>query len=224
MHWSDAFSSGGPVQQVVHGRSDPQSGQPDLKATPARLAPFAARLHGLLLRVTGGSLPPPWQWLRVPLHGGHGYRLALPADADAWTREQAAALLPAAPQMLEMADARRGALRLAALDGDRLVACLFLSPDPARLPAMTALAPLLGTVLAPRQRATLLSGQVGATTDEGPRVCTCFAVGRTAIRHAIVTHRLRDTAAIGAHLRAGTNCGSCLPELREILRDVTEPA
>jgi assimilatory nitrate reductase catalytic subunit len=39
-----------------------------------------------------------------------------------------------------------------------------------------------------------------------------------------VTHRLRDTAQIGVVLGAGTNCGSCVPELEEILRDVRMPA
>jgi assimilatory nitrate reductase catalytic subunit len=124
MHWSDEFASSGPVGQVVHARTDPHSGQPDLKATPVRLVPADARLHGVLLRRTGGKPPPPWQWVRVPLAAGDAYRLALlepVADADA-LRELALALLPAAPQMLEMADPKRGALRLAALDDDRLLA------------------------------------------------------------------------------------------------------
>ena len=43
---------------------------------------------------------------------------------------------------------------------------------------------------------------------------------RDAIRHAVVTYHLPTVAEIGAFLRAGTNCGSCIPELEEILRDV----
>jgi assimilatory nitrate reductase catalytic subunit len=39
-----------------------------------------------------------------------------------------------------------------------------------------------------------------------------------------VTHRLKTVAEIGALLHAGTNCGSCAPELEEILRDVRMPA
>jgi assimilatory nitrate reductase catalytic subunit len=34
-----------------------------------------------------------------------------------------------------------------------------------------------------------------------------------------VERRLTDEEAVGAALGAGTNCGSCLPEIREILRD-----
>jgi assimilatory nitrate reductase catalytic subunit len=49
-------------------------------------------------------------------------------------------------------------------------------------------------------------------------------VGEAAIRHAAVTNVLTTAAEIGALLRAGTNCGSCIPELEKILRDVREPA
>ena len=60
--------------------------------------------------------------------------------------------------------------------------------------------------------------------DEGPRVCACFGVTRDAIRHAIVTKRLTSPHEIGEALRAGTNCGSCVPEIEGILRDVRVPA
>jgi assimilatory nitrate reductase catalytic subunit len=35
----------------------------------------------------------------------------------------------------------------------------------------------------------------------------------------IASRRLTTIAEIGAALRAGTNCGSCIPELQAILRD-----
>jgi assimilatory nitrate reductase catalytic subunit len=31
---------------------------------------------------------------------------------------------------------------------------------------------------------------------------------------------LTEAAEIGTALKAGTNCGSCIPELKDILRDV----
>jgi assimilatory nitrate reductase catalytic subunit len=40
----------------------------------------------------------------------------------------------------------------------------------------------------------------------------------------VVTHRLRTCAEIGVVLGAGTNCGSCVPELEEILRHVRTQA
>jgi assimilatory nitrate reductase catalytic subunit len=83
----------------------------------------------------------------------------------------------------------------------------------------------LGAPVPDSARATILSGRMyGATAAEGPRICACFGVTRDAIRHAVATQNLRSAREIGAVLRAGTNCGSCIPELEEILRDVRVPA
>jgi assimilatory nitrate reductase catalytic subunit len=39
------------------------------------------------------------------------------------------------------------------------------------------------------------------------------------LHDAIVSRRLTSVAEIGAALRAGTNCGSCIPELNAILNE-----
>jgi assimilatory nitrate reductase catalytic subunit len=84
---------------------------------------------------------------------------------------------------------------------------------------------MLGAPVPDAARTQLLAGRMyGATAAEGPRICACFGITRGAIRHAIATHRLDSVKQIGVLLNAGTNCGSCIPELEEILRDVRMPA
>src|SRR5206468_1715224 len=69
-------------------------------------------------------------------------------------------------------------------------------------------------------RAGLLAAQPDiAAVSAGRTVCSCFSVGLATLRRAVVDQRLTTVDDIGALLRAGTNCGSCKPELREILRD-----
>jgi NAD(P)H-nitrite reductase large subunit len=66
----------------------------------------------------------------------------------------------------------------------------------------------------------------------GPIVCACFSVGLATIRATIQSGTATSVEAIGQALRAGTNCGSCLPELKRIVADTrveansaaTEPA
>jgi len=41
------------------------------------------------------------------------------------------------------------------------------------------------------------------------------------LHRAIATRRLTSVAEIGAVLRAGTNCGSCIPELKAILSEIS---
>ncbi|MDE2575952.1 MAG: molybdopterin-dependent oxidoreductase [Rhodospirillales bacterium] len=222
MHWSDDFLSEGPVARLVRAHADPHSGQPALKSTPARLAPVAAGLHGLLLTQAAIAVPPPWHWVRQTLEAGHAHRLAWlgrAPRADALA-DLAARLLPAGEglEWLEMTDPARHVLRLAALRDGVLEACLFLAADPAAVPEIAVMAPSLGERV---DRALLLAGRpASAADDEGPRICACFGVGLKAVRHAVVTERLASVAQIGARLRAGTNCGSCLPELAQVLRDL----
>ena len=53
----------------------------------------------------------------------------------------------------------------------------------------------------------------------GPLVCTCFGIGLKAIRHAITSRAAANVEEIGRALKAGTNCGSCLPELKRIVSE-----
>jgi assimilatory nitrate reductase catalytic subunit len=65
----------------------------------------------------------------------------------------------------------------------------------------------------------LLAGRPGgAVADPGRRVCSCFGVGVNQIR-AAVSEGCDSVAAIGEKTRAGTNCGSCRPEIARIIAD-----
>src|SRR4029077_3277371 len=75
MHWSDKFSSAGPVDRLVGAATDPVSGQPELKATPVRVAPVRTCGRGFPLRRSELSLAGAFHWARVPLAGGHAYDL-----------------------------------------------------------------------------------------------------------------------------------------------------
>ena len=235
MHWTDQFASAGPIGRVVSAKVDPISGQPELKATAATVTPAMVHFHGLLLRRNGGALAnrgtlaEHCHWVRVPIAEGQMYRLAglQPLPAGAHLPPFAAALLdlPPGSDWLEVSDKRRGVLRIAAVRDGALEACLFLARDPSSLPNEAAVIPMLGAPVPDAARSKILSGRIyDATAAEGPRICACFAVTRNAVRHAIATHRLGSVQQIGALLRAGTNCGSCIPELEEILRDVRVPA
>jgi len=266
MHWTDQFSSSGPLECVVGAKRDPLSGQPELKATPASIEPVPACFYGVLLRRTtfpateplGGrhglarngrsdgarshvsgtgqlgepadrsierSLADLCHWVRIPLNEGQLYRLtglrALP-EGEALTRCAAAWLgTPDGAEWLELADPKRGIYRVAALVDGAVEAALFLARDRASLPPEAALVPVLGAPVPDNARGRLLAAKLyDQAAAEGPRVCACFGVTRDAIRHTVVTHRLRSTAEIGVVLGAGTNCGSCVPELEEILRNV----
>ncbi|MBV9076075.1 MAG: (2Fe-2S)-binding protein, partial [Methylobacteriaceae bacterium] len=224
IHWSDATASAARVGALVQAVVDPVSGQPEAKATPAAVAPVAARWRGFLLSraplAIGRDDPTfPW-WCRVTVDAAAGLLVAtdLPPRQVA---ERAPDLFPGA-DLAEYADAAAGIYRCAAFVGERLEACLFIAPAEVR-PHWGA----VGALFQAGGRASALgalSGRDGsATGSAGPLVCSCFSVGLAAITRAIREGGATSPEAIGAALRAGTNCGSCVPELRRIIARELSP-
>ncbi|OYX70230.1 MAG: nitrate reductase [Rhizobiales bacterium 32-66-11] len=228
IHWSDANASDGAVGALVHKHTDPHSGQPDLKATPATLAPAPMRSRGFLLArrrldLAAAPLPAGSWWARAALDGGFGWRLAGEGAPQDWADWVERLNLP--EDRTELFDLPGGHYRTAAFDADgRLVFALLMGPAEAPQ-AWDALAGLLvEDAVSPQDRRILLSGRrAGARGPCGPLVCACFGVPRGAILEAIAAGD-RDAAGIGARLKAGTNCGSCLPEIGQILQEARVPA
>ncbi|HJS88252.1 MAG TPA: nitrate reductase, partial [Acetobacteraceae bacterium] len=146
IHWTDAFSSAGPVGQLLDATRDPLSGQPALKAGSVTARARDVLWRGLLLhrravRPRCGAV-----WSRLPLERGHALELTghepLPDDLRPFASETMQT--PWKAEILELADPGRGAWRFAALVEGRLEACLFLTTSEAALPAREALAAMLG--------------------------------------------------------------------------------
>jgi assimilatory nitrate reductase catalytic subunit len=224
MHWTDQHTNAGPIDRVVGALVDPVSGQPELKATPVAVAPIEPLWRGFLLRQAATPRPEgEMHWSRVPIDAGHAWSLSgitPPPGGDA-SEKWVTRLLDAEPgaQLMIYADPRRGIYRYAHVTDGRLHACLFLARDCGSLPEQETLAAQLGRAIGRQSRAALLAGIApGATgVSLGPVVCACFVVRRQALIAAI-HDGLGSVAEIGAALHAGTNCGSCIPELRQLLR------
>ena len=80
--------------------------------------------------------------------------------------------------------------------------------------------PDVDVALADLERRMVLSGRAAdGLVETGPVICACFGVGLGVIRDAIASNSATDVEAIGKALRAGTNCGSCVPELKRIVHE-----
>jgi assimilatory nitrate reductase catalytic subunit len=71
----------------------------------------------------------------------------------------------------------------------------------------------------------LLAGRAATPApDEVPIVCACFDVGTCTLVRAIAERKLVSVEAVGEMLRAGTNCGSCRPNIRTLIQAEKERA
>jgi len=219
MHWNDQFASGGCIDRVVNPAVDPVSGEPEFKHTPVRLRPLQPAWYGFLFSRRPLRPGEASYWACARGDGIWRYELAGDALPPDWTIAARALLCADAERVewIEYLDRAARRYRAARLTAGRLESCLFIGPD-ADLPPRDWLAGLfaLETVDGPT-RAGLLGGvPPRGSRDGGRQVCACFGVGEATIRAAIDAG-CDSAEAIGARLQAGTNCGSCLPELRALL-------
>ena len=224
MHWSGETCSDGRIGALVQPATDPISGQPEMKATPVSVAPLEFAQHGFLL--TRGEAPPPkaaW-WCKVKVEGGTGYRLAVSTAATA-IPDLTEAFFNGS-QLAEFTDETHGVYRAMVADSGRLEACLFLARDQNALPNWEWLKlQLAAAELDPDVYRALLSGRaVEGASAGGPLVCACFGVGTATIEDAVRSGACHTVDDIGAQLKAGTNCGSCRPEIRKLIASVAASA
>ena len=145
---------------------------------------------------------------RDPIETAFARLLALSAGAGSW---------------LTLADPATGTFRAALVADGALMAAVFLSNSHA-LPERDWLLSLFAAeAIGPDARRALLSGRPASGAARDPAVCVCHGVGTGAIRAAIA-NGCRSVPAVGAATRAGTNCGSCRPEIAAMLAKELEPA
>jgi assimilatory nitrate reductase catalytic subunit len=217
IHWTGETASSARTGDLVAPHTDPWSGQPEAKATPARVEPVEFAWRGFALARAPVTLPEGTWWTRVTLPGGIGTLFASDDRPERW-REHSATLM--AGDRAEFIDLRRGIYRAASFHEGRLEAALFLGPADAAPQWDAAKVLFEADALGEMQRRMVLSGRAAdGLAETGPVICACFGVGLTVIREAIVSNSATNVEAIGKALRAGTNCGSCLPELKRIVHE-----
>ena len=170
-------------------------------------------------RVARARLRPPAPTISRsrPRRGGWRAELAGLAAPDDWTAFARKTLgLDDDAEIIAYHDAAAGQRRFVAFVGETFAGALFVAREPVAA-ARSWLAERLGERIAPEDRLRLLAGRPGAEArDRGPTVCACFDVGRNEILEA-AAQGCATVAAIGARLKAGTNCGSCRGEIARLV-------
>ena len=219
MHWSQAFAASGQVNPLVSAQVDARSGQPEFKHTPARVRPYRETWRGFLLARDAWRAPPGQDlvWRRIPQSACQLHEFAGRGDEAERAAVRKALTRSAGPDVVRYEDAATGGLREAWFREERLDRVIFFTLS-GTLPPREWLAelfdlPALGAV----ERSALLTGRpVGRVLSSSPLVCACRNVRSDAIAAAILggcaTHE-----AVGEATGAGTNCGSCRPDITRML-------
>jgi len=219
IHWNDQFSGRGRVGALVAAVTDPISGQPEFKQTPVAIEPYAAAWHGFVMtRAVLACAEQAGYWAKVRGKACWRHEFAdgeMPAHVPMRMR----AMLALAGDWIEMQDSGATRYRGALIENGRLLAVYFIEREADRLPPRHWLESLFERDrLSDAERGALLLGRPSqGVPDCGRIVCACFGVGEHSLTKAMA-EGATSVEALGIQLKAGTNCGSCIPELKRLLQ------
>ncbi|MEM9707232.1 MAG: nitrate reductase [Pseudomonadota bacterium] len=218
MHWTGETAPSARIDALVAGAVDPVSGQPESKAAVVSVKKFEAAWYGFAVSTHAPELDCAY-WARVRTEAGYRVELAGRAWVEDWERAGRKIFSLGQAQMTSFMDLSRGQVRLAFHgEGGNLLAALFVSREPvAVMRDYVATRP-------GRSGDDILLGRTPADVpDPGPVLCSCFGVGINTIARAVEEQGLVSVDEVGAALRAGTNCGSCRPEIGSLLAGIQRP-
>ncbi len=211
IHWNDCFASAARVDSLVAALRDPISGQPAFKQTPVAITPLRSDWQALLLSRSVLPLPANHYWCRREQDGWQMLVMAgarRPALADLkqlWADE--------VDTWAELDDTDGGDIRLVGYAGGVARCWLSLRHERPEVDESWLLSALADIDVSARE---LARGMPATGGDRSPLICSCHQV-RTARLQAAIAEGHCSVEALGACTRAGTNCGSCIPELKQLL-------
>jgi assimilatory nitrate reductase catalytic subunit len=219
MHWTAAFAPSGRANPLVGAKVDPRSGQPEFKHTPARVRPYRETWRGFFFAREAWATPPGLDlvWRRIPQAGCQLHEFAGRGDLEEREALRRALTCGAPADVLRFEDASVGSVREAHLEGEVLDRVLFITVG-APLPPRDWLVELFAAeALSDLDRTALLIGRApGRAVETGPMICACLGVRAERIA-AAARDGARTLDTVGEATGAGTNCGSCRPEIARIL-------
>ena len=212
MHWSNTHAPTGRINACIPAATDPVSGQPASKAAQVRAYRFMPEWYGFAASARAMS---PCLAYSAVARTATGWRCELAGQTppDNWEEHARQVLNLDTGSVSMMRDPARGTIRIAIHQGAVLKGAFFASPRPVcvarelvisrigqEVPALTALAGL----------------PMSDQPDPGPIVCACFNIGAHTI-HDAIQHGATTVEAVGKCTAAGTNCGSCKPDLQALI-------
>jgi assimilatory nitrate reductase catalytic subunit len=218
IHWTRQQSNAGWVNALVSPIVDPVSAQPAFKNSAVTARKFEVEWYGYAVSLHPMLPSADYAAVARSLTGWQGEYAGIKAPSN-WEALARKLMDIEADNASVMHDPYSGQTRIAFHDGDQLTGLFFAGKDPVSLSRTHAVS-LIGTSTPPL---LALAGRSGADQpDAGTTICACMNVGINTLRDAI-TAGADNVEALGIATCAGTNCGSCKPELAELIAQIRLP-
>ena len=218
IHWNDQYSSQACIDTLVPANLDPISGQPEFKAVPVTIEPLKTSCFGYFLSTEKPNLNDLFYWSANPTDAGWQVDFTLtfiPNDFSDWLVSSFSQLRGDDIDAFEYVDSSRGDARCIRTRGDQVLEIAFISSSPVDV-SREWLRGLISKEI--DDTFSVLAGlPAESNKDKGKIVCACESVGEKEIKNALSDTGCETVHDLGKILRAGTNCGSCRPELSRLV-------
>ncbi|MCW8844080.1 MAG: molybdopterin-dependent oxidoreductase, partial [Rhodobacteraceae bacterium] len=216
MHWTGETAPSARIDALVAAACDPVSGQPESKASVVDVKRYDASWYGFAVSSQPMALTSDY-WALARTANGYRAELAGSNTVSDWTLEAQRLFGHSESEVSSIIDVARGTARIVLSEDGLLIGALFVSRKPVAV--MRDYLTFLPGTGAP----DALSGRPASDApNPGPILCSCFGVGVNTIVNAIEMQGLMSVDTVGEALGAGTNCGSCRPEIAALLQSVTQ--
>ena len=232
IHWSDQNAHSARVDRLIEPVTDPLSGQPQFKCSRAALKKIETPCWAVVVSRQKIDCRGFINWNLAPLPEQQGciYQVAVSADFDwqgyissAFESEafdcgafdaSTFAITETGPMAYaQFSDPAHLDQRLIGYSDERMEIAIFSHRDKQSLPARS----WLQTLLNPRAIESYWSLLCGPQQQGDDRlICSCFKVSEARIIAAIKGGAC-SIQQLGETLKCGSNCGSCIPELNNLI-------
>jgi len=220
IHWTEQFSSQSIISALIPAEVDPVSGQPESKHAIANIEACQMNWYAFVISRAEPELQYASYWSKSRGKGHWRYELAGVEAPENW-QEHVKKIFNQPVEnenWIELYDKKKQHYRAIRMQGNKLETCIFIDSK-IQLPPRDWLISLFNKdELTEQERSSLLmANPVSESINQGKIICSCFNVAEKQIMEAINKNDIKTVEQIGELLKAGTNCGSCKPELSELL-------
>ncbi|MCC3307434.1 molybdopterin-dependent oxidoreductase [Psychrobacter sanguinis] len=141
---------------------------------------------------------------------------------DEWAELDTSIMIYEAAQQLRYVVRQPAAIELASSSAqleEQLMLAVYIAPQSEQLPSIHWLNSCFADLSDVPSVKWLLAGKpASGYVDPGPLVCACMGVGENTIINAITSEECDDAISVGKLCQAGTNCGSCVGQINELIK------
>jgi assimilatory nitrate reductase catalytic subunit len=221
IHWNRGTAKNANICNLVNDENDPVSGQPGFKSTQVDIQKWDYHSEAMLLTRLPLDLDLFAYWVKQKVEQGYLYRIADNCSPLELAEKLQHLLNNKQGKTLQFSstDQSQQAVHRYAFVQDARLSNAYITSTQLTSQSLDWLQSVLALPLDSSIELTLISGIVEGKLAQGKVICACKQVGINTITEAILEQGCQSLESIKSCTGAGTGCGSCLPEIGNILAE-----